>query len=233
MNSAPSTLNCIPRASRFKLQHPFGIDPVSLYAGDYPISSYSQLDHAKNLNRAKLSEQAGRLADQYKLDRQSLQKLLFTIALSASDVRLRSELSAKSTRAKITKLRNILGSSLPALKAVAGDEAACHALKRVSGGEQVPFLVLDLGRFLNILNEAADVPTKRGRGAHPVWRIVAARFCKAFWRKQRKQKPTVNFGEAAGTTEPISPFSCWFCEMMSIVDPTMTASECNSVLRQK
>lgn len=198
-------------------------DPIKKIVMDYPRRS--------RVNVAKIRTEAAPLAQEYKLDQGALLKLLVEMALIAGDVGFGSGPSVRSTRSKIAKLQKILSSSTPVLEEIVQDEAACHALKEVSG--EVPLLVLYLLTFVNVLHAAANAPVKLGRGSHAPWRQKATKLCMAFWREQKHQKPTVNFETVKRTTVPISPFSCWFCRVMTIADPSITTSNCYSLLRQK
>lgn len=139
----------------------------------------------------------------------------------------------KQTRAKLSQLERALNKAVSLMREGVEDDPAFTAAL-ANAAPQVPLSTHYIA-LMTLHGAAQSAGAIEGiAGNRPVakWTEKAADLCAFFWASRSGKRATPYFTSEEGKgTHPANDFSTWFCSVMKVIDPELTPSTCDTILR--
>ncbi len=137
----------------------------------------------------------------------------------------------KVTRAKLRQLERALDKAVGVMRdGVSSNPSFRAALAQAAPHGRLDDQYIALLTLHEVALAAGAVDGSAGNRPLPAWTEKAARLCAFFWNNRSATPPTAYFTNE-GSTCPANDFSKWFCQVMKFIDPLLTPSTCDTILR--
>lgn len=200
----------------------------------------------------RLSEMCERLSEKHNIsDRQAFRRLLsqlYSLRLEPSSPdfdawAIPKDLpSWKDVRGTLVSFANDLHSATIRLGQILDEPVLSAALVRCAENHDLGKLSQALHDLLDVATTAASIRGKQGNRPLPEWQTQATALCRDYWRNHEggdlapyfnaAKRPKAGEQIRSSTPAGDNRSSNWFCEVMAEIDPAITVSQCNTLLRQ-